>query len=598
MKIPQNKIIEVREATDIVELISQYVSLRKRGSSYFGLCPFHQEKTPSFHVDPARGFYHCFGCNEGGNVFSFIMKMDRVSFPEAVKILAAKANIEIPVTQSPETHEVEILYHVNKMAAGFYRECFIKTNAGRKAAQYMIKRGFDETIAETFLIGYAPNLWDGLIQKAQRDSLPLENLHSAGLIIPRKDGKGFYDRFRGRIIFPIQNTSGHIVGFGGRAFKEGKGIPKYLNSPETRVYRKSHVLYGLYQSREGIRKEDKVLVVEGYTDLMRLHQALLPYGVATAGTALTEGHANLIARFTKNVILIYDADSAGFSAAVRGAEQLITSGLNVRIVTLPKGMDPDLFLQDNQPGILQKLISESESIVEFMLKQNKVDKKLSTPADKSSAASHLLETIMKVKEPVERHLMIKELAEALGIEEKLLHNKLRNMKRYKNENSTQPEVRSESARERAEKTLLRLVLTDPRWQEPVFRNIKPDDFDHPQCRPLAERIYTSYQKQGSAEEPLNAIVDQPQLHQTAVSLISEPLSRDTDFYQLGMDCILYIKEEKIKRKIREIRGEMRRVQGNERQSELYRDQWLELKKKREELRDSFINSWKKDVEKL
>jgi DNA primase len=598
MKISEEKINEVREATDIVELISQYVSLKQKGNSYFGLCPFHQEKTPSFHVDPARGFYHCFGCNEGGNVFSFIMKMDRVSFPEAVKMLAAKANIDISIEQSTESHEVELLYHVNKMAAGFFRECFIKTNAGRKASQYLYRRGFDETLAEKFMIGYAPNLWDGLIQKAQRDSVPLENLQKAGLIISRRDGKSFYDRFRGRIMFPILNTSGRVVGFGGRAVEAGKGIPKYLNSPETKIYRKSHILYGLYQSREGIRKEDKVLVVEGYTDLIRLHQASLPYGVATAGTALTEGHANLIARFTKNVILIYDADSAGFSAAIRGAEQLIASGLNVRVVSLPKGMDPDLFLREKQTGALLNLISQSESIVEFMLNRKRLDQKLATPSDKSQAASHLLATIVKVKDPVERQLMIHELAESLEIDEKLLHDKLRKMKHSNGADSAWSEVRTETARERAEKTLLRLILTDPRWQQPVFKHVGPEDFDHPQYHPLVKWLYTNYQKQGPVQEPLTAIADQPKLHRTAIAFISDPLNREVDYNQLGMDCILYIKEEKVRKAIREIREKMRRAKGNETQSEKYRDQWLDLNKKREELRDTFIKCWKKDVEKL
>lgn len=601
MKITEEKINEIREATDIVDVISQYVSLKRRGKSFFGLCPFHQEKTPSFHVDPIKGFYHCFGCGEGGNVFSFIMKMDKITFPDAVRHLAQKANIDLPIAEEDSNvlKETQLLYHVNQMAALFFRECLLKTEAGKKAGAYLTQRGFHADILESFLIGYAPNRWDGLIQKAKRESVSLDILHKAGLIIARKDGSGFYDRFRGRLMFPVINISGNVVGFGGRALKDEKGIPKYINSPETSIYRKSYILYGLYQSREGIRKEDKVLFVEGYTDLMRLHQAGIPYGVATSGTALTEGQANLISRYTKNVILVYDGDSAGFAAALRGADVLLSSGLHVQVAPLPRGTDPDVFLRENDPSSFNHLLNESKSIVEFQLAWPK--QKLDTPAAKSNAANELLDTIRKVKDPVERQLMVRELAEKLGIEESLLHQKIRKLKQREKQTETEADIVSYTAREKAEKTLLRMILEFGEiWGNAVFSQIQPSEFQNEMLRKLAESLYSIIQ-QGFTLEPdtvLNRLLSHHDAYQCAVSLISLPLGRDIDLIQLGLDCILYLKEDKMKQSIQSIRKEMRIHQHDEHKMEALREKWISIRQERAEVKQDITESWKKVVEKL
>lgn len=603
MRITEEKINEVRDATDIVDVISQYVSLKRRGKSFSGLCPFHQEKTPSFHVDPVKGFYHCFGCGEGGNVFSFIMKMDKITFPEAVRHLAQKANIDIPVVEEdPDAlKETQALYHANKMAAQFFRECLLKTQAGKKAGVYLAQRGFHEDIAELFLIGYAPNRWDGLIQKGERESVPLDVLQKAGLIISRKEGSGFYDRFRGRLMFPVFNMSGHVIGFGGRALKQEKGIPKYINSPETSIYRKSHILYGLYQSREGIRKQDRVIFVEGYTDLMRLHQVGLPYGVATSGTALTEGQAHLISRYTKNIILVYDGDSAGFAAALRGADVLLSSGLHVQVAPLPNGTDPDLYLKDHDLSSFNQLLSESKSIVEFQLARKKQN--LETPADKSNAANELLDTINKVKDPVERQLMIRELAEKLGIEESLLHQKIRKLKQRDKQTESEEDTVSETVREKAEKTLLRIILeSSDTWAEAIFSLIQPGDFQHEMLRKLATSLNELILQRVSleAETILNRLVGNPDAYECAVSLMATPLplGQNADLNQLGLDCIVFLKEEEIRQSIFSIRQEMRKHQNDESKVEELRDTWVALRREREEIKKNITGSWKKVVEKL
>jgi DNA primase len=249
MRIPDEKVQEVRDASSIVDVVSQYVSLKKRGKTFSGLCPFHQEKTPSFTVDPIRGFYHCFGCGEGGDVFSFIMKMEKTGFLEAVRTLADRVNIHLPSYEKEDARnqEIELLYRANQVAADFYRTCLWNTQDGKSALQYISKRGFQQKTLETFRIGYAPNQWDGLIKKAEQSGIKPEALLRAGLIVPRKDGRGHYDRFRGRLMFPIFNISGRVVGFGGRILAAAEGVPKYINTSETPIYQKSHILYGLFQ---------------------------------------------------------------------------------------------------------------------------------------------------------------------------------------------------------------------------------------------------------------------------------------------------------------------------------------------------------------
>jgi len=603
MKIPEEKINEVKEATDIVDVISQYVPLKRKGNSYFGLCPFHQEKTPSFHVDPVKAFYHCFGCGEGGNVFSFIMKMDRVSFPEAVQSLARKANIELPKIEedSEASRETEALYHVNRMAAEFFRECLLKTKAGQKAEEYISNRGFESEITEKFLIGYAPNRWDGLILKAERESVSMENLEKAGLIIPRRDGSGFYDRFRGRLMFPVLNTSGRVVGFGGRALKEDKRTPKYINSPETRIYRKSHILYGLYQSRDGIRQKDQVIFVEGYTDLMRLHQFGFVYGVATSGTALTEGQARLVSRYTRNVLLVYDGDSAGFGAAVRGADVLLASGLHVQVCPLPPGSDPDTFLKENGGKAFQQTLSGAKTLVEFQLSQQKKKQKLKTPSDKSQAATDLLETIGKIRDPMERQLMVRELAENLGIDEALLHQKLQKMKKLSSNHPTGPESVHDSARMKAEKALVRMLSEEHGcWTGPIFSLVKPEEFSVPSLRRIAGIVFDCFQKGVSLEQKylLDKLNGEPEIYQQAVALISDPFDQAADDKQLGLDCILFIKEEPFKKEIQIVREAMKNKQGDESDTEDLRDQWLHLRGEWIKIKTEVTKNWKKMVEKL
>ncbi|MBN1780902.1 DNA primase [bacterium] len=603
MKIPDEKIDEVRDATDIVDVVSQYVSLKKRGKSYLGLCPFHQEKTPSFHVDPVKGFFHCFGCGEGGNVFTFIMKMDRVTFPEALRTLAKKAHIELPEeNDTAALQETEILYHVNGMAADFYQECYRKTTGGKKAVRYFNQRKFNQETIDKFQIGYAPDLWDGLIQKANRESVPVESLLKAGLVIRRDDGSGYYDRFRGRLMFPIINHSGRVVGFGGRTLIEGPKVPKYLNSPETAVYHKSQILYGLYQSREGIRRQDRVLLVEGYTDLMRLHEAGFDYGVATSGTALTEGQAQRISRYTTQVNLVFDGDSAGFNAALRGADVLLSAGLQVQVTPLPGGMDPDVYIKEKGPDAFNELLLQSRNIVDFQLERHQAQRKLNTPRDVSEAATGVLETIAKVRDPVERQLMVRELAEKLEVDENLLHRRLRSIQKKGRQTISLPEeVVSTTARENAESVLIQmLLLEDSKWSQPVFSIVGSGDFSDPVHRQIVERLH-QWHIEGRIMDPhvfIKYFEAEPELHKMCIHAMSRALLNTADLSQLGLDCILFIKQEEIKKKILHVRDALRKHQGDEGRAEPLKLEYHELKKQSEKEKENIARDWKIMVDKL
>ena len=324
-RIPEDILQRIRDATDIVDLISEHVQLVKKGRNYSGLCPFHDEKTPSFSVDPDRQFYHCFGCGVGGNVFKFIQEIDRVTFVEAVKFLAERTGIALPERSGPSREEdaaADELYRANDLAQKYFHHLLLNDDVGTSARTYLQTRRLSGDTIERFGLGYAPPEWDALLKVAGRRGLSPQILERAGLALPRSTGSGHYDRFRDRIAFPIANLSNRTIAFGARALQPDQE-PKYLNSPETSIYHKGRVLYGLSETRDVIRRQDAVLVVEGYMDLISLAQIGIQHVVATSGTALTEDHCRLLARFARQVVLLFDGDAAGSTAAMRALEVLL-----------------------------------------------------------------------------------------------------------------------------------------------------------------------------------------------------------------------------------------------------------------------------------
>lgn len=426
MRLPQEKIEEIRNAIDIVEFIGSFVKLKKRGKNYIGLCPFHNEKTPSFNVSPDKQMYHCFGCSVGGNAFTFLMEMEKISFIEAVRSLAERAGIQLP-DYSPEAddaaREQEDLYAVCRMAAFFFYNNLINSTEGKFALDYLRKRGLTDETIKMFGLGYSPNSWDGLIQHAESQKIQLEYLEKVGLVRKREDGS-YYDYFRGRAMFPVFSTTGRVIGFGARKIYEDDQLAKYINSPETPIYNKSRLLYGISQAKEAMREKDFVILVEGYTDHLKTFQAGFKNVVASSGTALTVEQIQLISRYTKNITIIYDADSAGSKATMRGVDLVLENDLDVRVAKLPAGEDPDSYVDKFGREKFQNLIQSSISFIDFIAQTFETEGYFKSPEGQTKAVRRIIQTIAKIKDPIKRNFYIQDVAEKYGLYESVLQKEL------------------------------------------------------------------------------------------------------------------------------------------------------------------------------
>lgn len=580
MKVSEEKIQQIRDTADIAEIISDYVTLKKKGKSLMGLCPFHQEKTPSFSVDAVKGLYHCFGCGAGGDVFNFIMEMENITFPEAVKNLAERYGISLPASDTDETasYETEILFYTNTTAKDFFVSCLYETRAGAKALSYIKQRGFTSETIKKFHLGYAPNRWDGLILLAQRSNLPLQHLEKAGLIIKRKGGSGFYDRFRGRIIFPITNTTGKVIGFGGRIIKEEKNQPKYINSPETMIYKKGSQLYGLDLAKKSIRQQDRILIVEGYTDVMRLHQNEFDYAVSTLGTALTSNQAQILARYSKNVTLLFDGDSAGFKAALRGVDVLFKAGIRVNIAPLPPGIDPDSFLLQKSKKTMQEYMQAAQSFVDFHLEKLKKDGSLNSPSAKAEAAKNLLNTVKNIKDPLEKNFYIKEISEKIGVDEKFLY--IQQLQKKDKEAGKIQNPRQKHP-EKAEDILLTFLLQDfIKWANIIFDCIQEDEIS---SHTIFSIIYKDYWKHKikNANDILNIFNENPKIKSYLTSLMTkkkDTVTTSDDYHHLCADCIIEIKKRNLKNKIMTYQQQIRKQQQENKDVSQLQKEYFKLKK--------------------
>jgi len=428
--ISEDKILEIKNAADIVDVISENVLLKKTGKNYIGLCPFHSEKTPSFTVSPQKQIFYCFGCAAGGNVFSFIMKRDGISFPEAVRMLSRQYGIPIPLqkmsdAQNRRQSEREGLLGVNRHAMEFYHQMLLNPASGEQAAAYLEKRGVQQETIKTFKIGYAPEGWNNLANFFLKKKMPLDTIEKAGLIVERGNKNGFYDRFRNRIIFPIFNLNVDIIGFGGRVMNDD--MPKYMNSPETLIYNKSGSLYGLHLAKQTCREKEIAYVAEGYFDLLALHQNGINNSVATLGTSLTSEHVQIIKGLVGkdgNVVLVFDSDDAGIKAALRSIGIFLNAGMNARVMVLPSGYDPDSYLLEFGKASFLKVAEKAQSIMSFLMNAL-IEKHGLSVEGKIRVVSEMRETLLSIEDRVARSLYIKDLAERLEIEETAVLEKVR-----------------------------------------------------------------------------------------------------------------------------------------------------------------------------
>ncbi len=428
--IPEDKISEIKNSVDIVAIISEIVLLKKVGRNYVGLCPFHTEKTPSFTVSPEKQIFYCFGCGTGGNIFNFLMNHDGLSFFETAKMLAKRYGIEIPAqTMSPEQKrrisERESLLATNKQAMDFFKHSLLGDAEGKIALEYLKKRGIGEDTITIFNLGFAPAGWDSVINYFSKKNISHELVEKSGLIIKRKSKNGYYDRFRNRIIFPIFDVSKQVLGFGGRVMDDS--LPKYLNSPETSVYNKSRSLYGLHIAKGQCRASETVYIVEGYFDLLALHQHGILNSVATLGTSLTQEHVQLLRGFVgKNgrFVLVYDSDAAGIKAAERSIKVFDKGYVNAQILVLPEGYDPDSYLFEFGYKSFMNAASKAKSIILFLI-DSAVKKHGLSIEGKIRIISDLKQPLANINDSVERSLYIKELAEIIGIDEAAVMEKVR-----------------------------------------------------------------------------------------------------------------------------------------------------------------------------
>lgn len=428
--ISEDKIKEINNNADIIEIISERVVLKKAGKNYLGLCPFHAEKTPSFSVSPDKQIYYCFGCGAGGNVISFLMRQDGLSFPEAVKQLANRYGIDIPQGKlTPEQRrqitQREQLLAVNNSAMQFYRRMLLDEREGQKARDYLTGRGMTQQTIHDFQMGYAPNGWDHLLRHFAKERVPTKVLEMSGLAIPRKGKSGHYDRFRDRLIFPILNLDSQVIGFGGRVFDDT--VPKYLNSPETPVYHKSRSLYGLNRAKSKCRQTGCVYIVEGYFDLVSLHMRGIENAVATLGTSLTPQHLQVLKGFvgkSGKAILVYDSDAAGIKAALRSVSVFNEGFMTARIMVLPQGHDPDSYLSSHGPEAFIESSAQAMDIIPFLL-ENAIKKYGLSVDGKLKIIDALKVPLKEIDDSLARSLYIKTVSERLQIEETAILQRVR-----------------------------------------------------------------------------------------------------------------------------------------------------------------------------
>lgn len=562
--IPKETVDKIIETSRIEEVVGDFVSLKRRGTSMIGLCPFHNERTPSFHVSVAKGIYKCFGCGQGGDSVRFIMEHEKATYPEALRYLANKYSIEVAeVENSPEEKAVndrrESLYIVSGFAAKYFHEQMMETEEGKTIGlSYFKERGFRDDIIKKFELGYSPDVWDALTQQAVKEGYSLQFLEETGLTI-RKDNEKLYDRFRGRVMFPIHSFTGRIIGFGGRTLKTDKAVPKYVNSPESDIYHKSNVLYGLFFAKKAIRDEDNCYLVEGYADVLSVHQAGVENVVASSGTSLTIEQIRLIGRFTKNITILYDGDEAGIKASLRGLDMILEEGLNVKVVLFPDGHDPDSYVQKFGSSAFKTHIEQNKK--DFILYKTGILLKDAgnDPIKRAGIIREVVESIAKIPDGIKASVFVRECSSLLQIEERVLISELNkiHLSKAKKDNSNysapQPmEAPIEALApslggisdgdDKQEKEIIRLLLnyghelvqwddiTDTYIAPYIIANLADVSFDNPLCN----RILDEYKKaleNGSlpSEQDFIKHADH-EIADLAIAMVSSPYILSENWY--------------------------------------------------------------------
>ncbi len=561
--IPEEVIQQVIDRTNIVELIGSYVPLKKAGANYKALCPFHQEKTPSFVVTPHKQIFHCFGCHEGGNVLSFVMKHERLDFIEAVRVLAAKAGVIISDSDPGAGVKDDLrlmVFKANETAVEYYHRGLVagKEAEVKAARDYLKSRSVGLDCVKRFRIGYAYDSWDGLTQELRLKGFSDDVILASGLVVPRDKSQGFYDRFRGRVIFPIFDYRNRALAFGARALKK-EDKAKYINSPETVLYTKGRHLYGLNWAKDAISREDAVIVVEGYMDLIRPVEAGIENVVASLGTALTPDHVRMLRRYTRNIIMLFDMDIAGQAATLRSLDILLQEDMNVRVAALADGEDPDSFILKDGAEAFRRRIGQAASLFDFKLGRLMRAHQAHTIEGRAMICQEMLPTLDKIPNEVIRDGYVRELAARLKIpEEALLKERLRLGSRL-----VPAVVRGEPAKVERQKLLpeesllLKLMLADPRWVAASRESLAPEEFRDDVIRGIVARVYELFdrEKKVGVAELINCFGDDG-TRSVLTRLAQDDLVLQ-DQKRMFADCVRSIKDIRQKTERRRLRDALK-----------------------------------------
>ena len=609
MRFPQTFIDDLRRQADIVRVIQDYVTLKKKGANWMACCPFHQEKTPSFSVNPAKEIYYCFGCGKGGNVFSFVMEIERVTFPEAIKIVAQKTGTPLPVMVEDKKFEerkrdADEVIELNAWALEWWERQLREGGAEARAArEYLEKRAIEDETVKTFRLGYSPDSWDALSSYLKERGATGGQIERSGLVV-KKDAGGFYDRFRGRLMFPVMDAQGRPVAFGGRTL--GSGEPKYLNSPETTAYTKGRHLYGLNLSRDEIRRKKFAILVEGYLDLIVPFQAGVRNMVASLGTALTGEQAKLLGRFAHKVVVNYDGDRAGVQAAKRAIETLLAEDFEIKVLVLPEGADPDEFIRQHGVDEYHRRRGEALPHIQFVIAQTLQEHNLLRPAEKAGAVEDVLPFVRSVRNAIQKREYFDIAMDALRIDERSLRQELwQTVKAGGGAGAAAGGVDQQSVRQKiakaagaqptvAEHRLLELLLHDAELRRAVLPRLEAADYEE---LPTASifRALVQLEEEG-AQVDFSSLTEKVGDDALAADLLplllmSEPERADGEAVDEVMaqaeSCLNALSLMKVDRRISELGVEMAEAEraGNAERLDKLSLEYLEWSRRRNSLGD-------------
>ena len=566
--IPEETIRQILDRADIVDVISSWVPLKQTGRNFKAPCPFHHEKTPSFVVNPDKQIFHCFGCGVGGNVISFVMQQEQISFPEALRLLADRCGIAIPQPDAARSSKEKLADQIMQacgLAAQFYHRQLVSSReeGAREARAYLKARGIDLGQVQQFQLGFAPESWDALLEFLRTKNVTLAQMEAAGLVIPRPNKTGYYDRFRNRVVFPIFDKRGRCIAFGARSLEKDNPA-KYINSPETLLYTKGHHLYGLNWAKEAISREGLALVVEGYLDFITPFSSGIQNVVASLGTALTVEQVRILSRYTTNVLMLFDSDAAGEQAMMRSLDMLVEEGMNVRIATLSDGDDPDSFLRNHSPGDFQQRLSQAETLFDFKLRVLCARYDSVSIEGRARISAAMLETVAKFKNAVIQAEYLRRLAVSLHLSEEALRfemNKIVPGTSRAGQEPRPPKSPATGAPVRpVERDMLRLLLNEQSFIPLTREVLAVTDFHNESVRAVITKVFELYDQRQEVRVPdLLCCFEDQKILQMISNLTADEQFMTGDTNRFHKDCLHRLRSDRLKMIRQDILRQMRQA---------------------------------------